>query len=290
MNKLSVIGIGVGVLAIGAYTGASVYAAKMAEDTIDKAIESVSDEVKIEYSDVSVNPIGFDVLVKDIKVSPVGATAGEAVLIDKVIVREMDDKSDFPTVLDASIEGIQVDFDQIETPSIIAFLERAGYQESLSVNIDTKYEYKENRQEVSLDRFRVSAEDVGDLEVAFKLSNFDPNVGASEQLILHRAEVVYEDNSFTEKLLESLAAENNQDVQQFKAQLQAELTQTAQFFVSPDNQTAMIAFEEAMTFIDNPNGFSILAEPQQPLSLRDLMLADGPQDWVDMLNLKIESY
>ena len=289
MNKLPVIGISVGAIAIGLYTGISLYTTKTAEAKINEFIEDADDDVIIEYSKVNVNPLKANITIKDISIAPV-KTPEDVINVDQIVVRKFDEKADFPTVVDASVQGIKVNTRQINAPVVAPFLQRAGYTEPLSFDLDTKYEYNESSREVTLETFRLGAEEFGSVEITFKLGNFDPDAPSNEALTIHAANLVYQDNSFAEKLLASMAAESNQDVEQFKSQLTAGLAANAQFFVSPDNSTAMTALEETMAFINNPDGFTISVKPQQPLLVRDLTSASDPQALIEMLNLEIKSY
>ncbi|MEM6519595.1 MAG: hypothetical protein AAF722_09740 [Cyanobacteria bacterium P01_C01_bin.70] len=287
MNKLAVIGISVGAVAIGLYTGVGIYTSKAAEARLDKLIAEVDDEVDIEYGSAKVNLLGSSLTVKDISVATKDAPE-QPILINKIVVNEFDDQSDFPTVFDASVKGIQVS-DSQNTAALTPFLAQAGYQDAPELDLDTRYEYDETTGEMTLEEFRLGADDLGHFEVTFTLGNFDPEATANDELTLHALEIVYEDDSFVENLLTAMAEQSNQEVEQFKTQLTSGLSQNAQFFVPMDNPVAITALQEAVAFIENPNGFSISAKPQQPVLVSDLSSASN-QDWMTMLNLEIKAY
>ena len=287
MNKLAVAGISVGAVAIGLYTGVSIYTSKAAEAKIDKFIADVNDAVVIEYDSAKVSLLGQNLTVSDIRVAPVEAPE-QIVNIDKIIVREYDDQSDFPTVFDASIKGIQVKTDQANVAMLAPVLSQAGYNDAL--NLDTRYTYDEASGDMTLEKFRLGADDLGYFEVTFQLGNFDPAATTNDALTLQAAEIVYQDQSFVENLLASMAAQSNQDVKEFKTQLTSGIAQNAQFFVPADSPTAMAAVQEATAFIENPKGFSIAANPQQPLLVSDLASAGDPAVMMEMLNLQIKAY
>lgn len=289
MNKLVTTGIGVGVVAIGLYAGVSIYTSKVAEAKVNEFIAEVDDAAIIEYGTAKVNLMGANLTIKDISVAPADAPE-QVVNIDQITIRQFDDKSDFPTVFDASVQGIQVDANQANTAMVTPLLAQAGYGQSLSLDLDTKYTYDEASKEITLEEFRLGADDFGYFEVTFKLGNFDPEAVTNEALTLHSAEIVYQDDSFVENLLTSLAAQSNQDVKQFKTQLTSGLSQNAQFFVPTDNPTAMTAVNEAVAFIQQPEGFRIAAKPQQPVLVSDLTAANSPEAWMALLNLEIESF
>ena len=287
MNKLAVAGIGVGAVAIGLYAGVSIYTSKAAEARIDGLIADVDDTVVVEYGSAKVSLLGQNLTVNDIQVAPVEAP-DQVVNIDKIIVREYDDQSDFPTVVDASIKGIQVEPEQANVAMIAPLLSQAGYSDAL--DLDTRYTYDETSGDMTLEKFRFGADDLGYFEVTFQLGNFDPAATTNDALTLNAAEIVYQDQSFVKNLIASMAAQSNQDVKAFKTQLTSGITQNAQFFMPTNSPIATTALQEATAFIENPKGFSISANPQQPLLVSDLEAAADPAVMMEMLNLKIEAY
>jgi len=289
MNKLVTTGIGVGAVAIGLYAGVSSYTSKVAEAKVNDFIAEVDDAAIIEYGKASVNLMGANLTISDVTVAPTDAP-DQIVNIDKIVIREFDDKSDFPTVFDASVKGIKVNANQASTAMVTPFLAQAGYGESLSLNLDTKYTYNKTAGEITLEEFRLGADDFGYFEVTMKLGNFDPEATTNDDLMLHAAEIVYQDDSFVENLLASMAAQSNQDVTQFKTQLTSGIAQNAQFFVPADSPTAMAAVDEAVAFIQEPKGFSISVQPQQPIRVSELSAAGDPEAAMEMLNLEIKSF
>ncbi len=288
MNKLLLTGIGVGTVTLGLYGGLSIYATQSAKAEINAFIEDIDDQVVVEYSNVSVSLLGSDITINDVSVTPV-ESPDESINIDQIIVRDFDDKSDFPTVLDASMKGIQVSTVEANAPMLSTFLTQAGYDKDLAFDLDAKYAYDEASSEITLEKFRLGAKDFGYLEATLKLGNFDPDAASNAELVLHGADIVYQDQSFVDNLLESMAAASNQEVEQYKTQLATTLEEGAQFLISPDNPAAMAILQEAIVFIQNPEGFSISANPQSPLLVSDLVAAGDPQTWVAMLNLEMQA-
>ncbi|MEO0373876.1 MAG: hypothetical protein AAF329_04475 [Cyanobacteria bacterium P01_A01_bin.17] len=301
MSKLSTIVLSASLITGGLFAGMSLYANKTAEAKVEKAIDAVSDTVKVEYRSVSVSPLGFDVHIKDVTVSAVDDPT--EIAVEKVIIREIDDQSDFPTVLDASLEGMQIAVADIEDPGVRNLLEQAGHTKMLSLDIDTKYQYKVADRKIRWDKLNLSADGVGDLDMSFELGNVDwvshaPESSdapaaqpvSNDQTIFYHAEITYRDQSLAEGLLTAMAAESNQSLSEFKAQMKTNLTQAAQFLISPENTLATEALNETMAFLDDPNGFSISAKPRQPVMMSDLMAVENPQDWVSLLNLQFQAF
>ena len=217
--------------------------------------------------------------------------------IEQVIIREIDDKSDVPTKFDASVQGLIVDLNQPEQLEAANFLKEAGYDTKLKFDIDTKYRYNKAKREMSLDTFKVSAAQVGDLSINMKLGNVDiedlesqkATPAANMDTIFHGFEITYKDNSFAEKFLASMAAEEGVSVDELKSQMTSQLTQMSKFVVSEDNELATNAVNEVVAFIEDPQGFSISMQPKEPLEFVSLMSQD-PNGWVDALNLEIKSF
>jgi hypothetical protein len=296
MKKLAIAGIGVGVLSVGLYFGANLYGTKVAEAKVNKLIDSMEeDNLAVEYKDISYKPLAQDVHVKDITIT--SKDDPSEVTIKQVIIREIDEKSDVPTVFDASVQGLVVDLNQPEQLEMADFLKKAGYDTELSFDIDTKYRYNQAKREMSVETFKVSADQVGDLTVNMKLGNIDMEDVESQKAapatnmdtIFHGFEITYRDNSFAEKFLASMAAEQGTSVDELKAQMTNQLTQASQFLVSPDNEVATNAVNEVVAFIENPKGFSISAKPDEPMQLMNLM-SENPDDWMDKLNIEIKSF
>lgn len=295
MKKLAIVGLSVGVLSVSAYFGANLYGTKVAEAKVNKLIDSMEeDNLAVEYQDISYKPLAQDVHVENITIKSTDDPA--EVTIEKVIIREIDEKSDVPKVFDASIQGLMVDLNQPEQLEMASFLQQAGYDSELNFDIDTKYRYNKNKREMSVETFKVSADNVGDLTVNMKLGNVDLAEGETQNaaltnpdVIFHGFEVTYRDGSFAEKLLASMAAEEGISVDELKSQMTTQLAQASQFFLSSDNEVATNAVNEVVAFIEEPNGFSISAKPEKPMQLMSLM-DENPDSWVDVLNIEIQSF
>ncbi|MEA5464908.1 hypothetical protein [Leptothoe sp. PORK10 BA2] len=294
MNKLAIVGIGVGVLSIGLYFGANLYGTKVAEAKVNKLINSMEeDNLAVEYKDISYKALAQDVHVENVTIKSKD-DPGE-MTIEKVIIREIDEKSDVPKAFDASIQGLVVDLNQPEQLEMANFLKQAGYDSELKFDIDTKYRYDQAKREMSVDTFKVSADQVGDLSINMKLGNVDVEDFESQKTsppvdtIFHGFEITYRDNSFADKLFAAMAAEKGVTVDELKAQMTSQLTGASQFLVSSDNQVATDAVNEVVAFIENPEGFSVSMKPEQPLQFASLM-GENPDNWVDMLNIEIKSF
>ena len=84
MKKPQVIGLGAAIIIGFAYVGAKMYASSIAEEKIDMAIANLVNYVDVDYRNVSVDLLGFDVHVSDIVISPVSSE--EKINIDEIVV------------------------------------------------------------------------------------------------------------------------------------------------------------------------------------------------------------
>ena len=246
----------------------------------------------LDYKDISFKPLAQDVHLKDITITSTDDST--EVNIEKIIIREIDEKADVPTVLDMSMQGLLVDVKQPLAQT--SFLQEAGYPKDLKFDIDTKYQYDPTNREISLETLNVSADQVGDLNVTMKLGNIDLKDleshkanPSNKEPIFHTFEMTYRDHSFAEKFLAYMADEQGISVDQLKTQMTTQLTQASQFFLSADNELATKAVGEVVTFIEDPKGFSISVNPEDPLQL-DRLIAENPDNWADVLNIEIKAF
>ena len=103
----------------------------------------------------------------------------------KVVIRELENGDEFPTVLDASAYDINFSDEQAASPTFTEFLQQANYEKPPVFKLDTKYEYQEASGKVLLETFRFGADDVGYLEANFELGNVDPDVLPNNALTLY---------------------------------------------------------------------------------------------------------
>ena len=296
MKKLAIVGIGVGVLSVGLYFGTNLYGTKVAEAKVNKLIDGMEEEnLTVEYKDISFHPLAQDVHVKDVKIQSTDDLA--EVTIEKIVIRDIDEKSDVPTVFDGSIQGLVVDLNQPEQLEMADFLKQAGYDSELSFDIDTQYRYNKTKREMTVEKFKISADQVGELSVNMKLGNIDLTEAESQEttlvnnsdMIFHGFELTYRDGSFAEKFLATMAAEDGKSLDSVKSELTSQLTGASQLFLSSDNELATNALDEVITFIENPKGLSISIRPEQPMQLVTLV-TENPDNWLDMLNIEIKSF
>ncbi|MEM6449249.1 MAG: hypothetical protein AAF703_02940 [Cyanobacteria bacterium P01_D01_bin.105] len=277
--------------AIALFVGAEFFASKVAAKEVDKAIDSVSEFADIDYQKVDASLLGGGVKVKGITIAPTGS--GEQYRVDEVVVYDYDaTEEDVPAALNMAINGVALNLADMGEQGTA--LKEFGYSDELSVNFATKYAYKEDEQEVRLEKFEVGADDVGDLDVSLHLSNvsMDPAAMANMPFALlgmtfHEAEITYDDDSLVTRMFETAAAAEGVSVEELKkeaiAGLEADLA-------SGDDDLSKELVEEMKAFINNPDGFSIKFSPDEPVTFSQFMETGGdPTALVNLLNVRFES-
>ncbi len=100
------------------------------------------------------------------------------------------------------------------------------------------------------------------------------------------AKITYEDNSFVERLFETTAAEEGISVKEVKEGAIAGLEDEV---ANSENPLSPEFVEEMKDFINDPDSFSITFDPEQPVPLSALITIGGPEDLVELLNVRFES-
>ena len=285
MKKLQIIGIGAAIIIVFAYVGAKTYASSIAEEKIDLAIANLVNYVDVDYGNVSVDLLGFDVHVSDIVISPVSSE--EKINIDEIVVFDINKESDMPFSLHIALNGIQIPIDQIEA------VKKLGYNDHMLLNADIDYEYNKNEKEIVLNKIQLGAEEVGDIALSFRLSNIDLNpknvlalLFSYPQIILHNATIMYRDDSLIDRLIKFQAEDQGLEVAQMKDHAIAGIENA--IAVEEDEFTKGV-LTEIKNFVNSPEEISISIRPSKPLPFGRIMRIETPKDLITALNLKIES-
>lgn len=287
MKKKLLIGCSVFVALIGIYAGVKLYASFIAGKRVNDAIAEVSDFVQITYEDVDVDLIGFDFILTGVHFSPLGTE--ETVKAEKIIVKSLDHKSDIPSFLNVSVEGIEIRQLKKNTP----VMRELGYDSSLLVDLDINYHYDKQNKALEMKTISINATGAGRLATRFRLGRIDLQAKnlfaillAYPYITVYRAAVVYKDDSLTDRLMRSAAKNENTDVGGYRNQVIGKIDQEIQDEKSHFNRTALNALKG---FIEDPGEISISATPDRPQLLRSIIEVDHPRELIPMLNLIIES-
>ncbi len=288
MNKKLWIGAGA-VGAIALIIGGKVLVSRAAAKELDKAIADVSEYVDVDYRKVDVSFLGQGTTVKDVVVTPVAS--GNAIRIEEITLYKYEDENEIPTYLNMAVRGIALDATALgENAEMFSEL---GYGKELSANIVTEYEYEAGEKTVELKRLKLGADKVGDMEMTLDLGNITLDEATISSLPFslfgaqfEGAKITYEDNSFVERLFETTAAEEGISVKEVKEGAIAGLEDEV---ANSENPLSPEFVKEMKDFISDPDSFSITFDPEQPVPLSALITIGGPEDLVELLNVRFES-
>jgi|TARA_Y100000294_G_scaffold177306_1_gene202229 hypothetical protein len=289
MKKKQIVGFGVAVVLIAAYVGIKMYASSVAEEKIDKAIASVANYADVDYKNVSVDLFGLDVHISDVIVSP--ADSKEKVNINEIVVYDVDEQSDIPLFLDISFNGVEIAIDKLGDDA--KKIKELGYNDNILLNSAIEYHYNKENNEISLNKLTIGADDVGALDVSFRLGNID--LGPEKimgilftypQIMLRDAKISYHDDSLIERLLKLAAKEQKKNVKEIKNEAIKNIEKEIE---KEEDDFTKNALKEIKDFIDDPERFTISIAPKKPLPLGRLLRVNDPKDIIKLLNVNIKS-
>ncbi|MGD1899568.1 MAG: hypothetical protein ACFB16_21810 [Phormidesmis sp.] len=286
MDKKVLAGVGIGAV-VALFLGGNAVASHIAKKEVDKAIADVSDVVGIEYKKVNQSLLGGGTTVKDVVITPVGTA--EPIKVNQVVLYDFDQKDDVPTYLNFAFEGISLNLATLnESGDNLAEL---GYDNELSGDFSTEYEYDEAKQVVRLKKIEVGAEDLGTIEMNMELANItmDQDTLASLPFSLlgaefQNAKITYRDDSFFERIIESGAEAEGISVDDAKKELIASLSGG-----EGDDALPQEFIDEMTDFINDPDSFSMTFSPAEPVPFVSLSGASTPEDFIELLNVRFES-
>ena len=286
MDKKVLAGVGIGG-AIALFLGGQAVASHMAAKEVDKAIADMSDFVDVEYKKVNHSLLGRGTSVQDVVITPV--LSGEPITVNEVVLYDFQQKDDVPTYMKFAVNGVSLK-DSAETSEMFADL---GYEKDVAANFATEYEYEADGQTMRLKKFEVGADNVGDIEMNFQVSNvsLDEESLASFPFSLfgaefHNAKITYKDDSFIERIFETTAEEQGISVKEAKENAIADLEAD---FQSGESGLPEEFVNEMKNFIQDPDRFTITFNPEQPVPMTSFMAVEGPEDVIELLNVRFES-
>lgn len=289
MKKKQIVGIVVAVVLIAMYVGFKMYAANVAKKKIDTAISNIVNFADVDYKNVSVDLFGFDVHISDVVVSPVDSK--EKFNINEIVISDIDQKSDIPSFLDISFNGVEIPIDKLGNDA--KKIKELGYNDNILLNFTIEYHYNKESKEISLNKLKIGADDVGDLDVRLRLGNIDLSkekiigiLSTFPQIMLYEAKISYHDDSLIEKFMKLLAKEKKENVKQLKNEAKKDIEREIE---KENDEFTKNALEEIKDFIDDPETFTISIAPKKPLPLGLLLRVNDPKDIIKLLNAKIKS-
>jgi hypothetical protein len=290
VNKKVVAALGVVGGAIALFAGGQAFVSHAAAKEVDKAIDSVSEFVEVDYKKVKASLLGGGTHVRDLVISPVGS--GEEFKVDEVVVYKYDTQNEIPTHVNMAVNGMVLDI--ADTGGKTNSLKEFGYDKPLLVNVATEYQYQEAEKEIHLKKFKMGAKDMGDMDLSVHLSNvsLDPATMASMPfalfgVVFHSATFTYDDDSLMTRMFDSAAAAQGVSVEAFKKEAIASIDKD---LASGEAGVTKEVAAEMKKFIQDPSGFSVSMEPEKPVPVSDLMATGGdPNKIIELLNIRFKS-
>lgn len=289
MSKNKGLAIGVLVVLIAMYVGTKVYVTNMAERNVNEAIASVADFVDIDYKKVSVDLFRMDVKISDIYISPLDSA--EKLKIDKVVLHDIDNKNDIPAFASLSCNGVEINPDEIGEHG--QQLKNLGYNDKILVNTEINYAYDKDKREIHIKKFGIDAEDVGEIGISFLIGNI--SLGQEEllatlfsfpQIMFYEAEVLYNDDSFIERLMKQSAEKQQITLEDFRNSL---IERVITEMKKEQDERIKSALSEIIAFLQNSDKISISASPSTPYSFARIMRVHDPKEIIQLLNVKIDA-
>ena len=280
-------GVGIGGV-IALVLGGQAIASRIAAKEVDKAIADVSDVVDIEYRKVNHSLLGRGTSVKDVTITPIDGDG--PIAVDEIVLYDFKQKDDVPTYMKFAVNGFSLTSPGAETSEMLTEL---GYEGDVNANFETEYEYEADDKTMRLKKFEVGADDVGDIEMSFQFSNIslDEEAMASLPFSLfsaefHNAEITYRDDSFMERIFETTAAAEGISVEEAKDSAIADLEAE---YASGESDLPEEFVQEMKSFIQDPDRFTITFSPAEPVPMTSFMGVEGPEDVIELLNVRFES-
>ena len=265
------------------------YAANVAEAKVNDAIAKVANFADIDYKSVSVDLIGMDVRISGILVSP--ADAKEKIKIDELVIYDIDDKSDIPTVLSLACNGIELNIDKLGEDA--KQFRDLGYNDKMKVNLNVNYAYNKEKKELDIKKLGVDADEVGKINVSYRLGNIslepeeiDGLLINFQQILFHEAKIEYEDDSLAERLMKLGAKEQQVTLEDFKKSL---IENVEKEIAKEKDDFTRKALNEIKAFIEDPESLSISLAPEKPYPFGRIMRVNDPKYIAKLLNIQIKS-
>ena len=270
------------------YFGIKSYASNIAEKEIDKLLDKVSGFVSVNYQSVGVDLFRMDVSISDIIVTP-GYDRKQHIVIDEIIIRDIDDKSEIPAFMSILIHGVELKIDEYEQ---FSGLEKLGYRDELIVDFGLDYVFAND--ELSVTDLFLRIDDLGELSVDFRLGNLSIQQSGIfkllftyPEILLYELQIELDAVPVVERYIESGAEELNISEAEFKSKAIEAIEQDIKNAGNMDNVLYISYLVLKKNYLDEPDELFISMSPTSPYQqlgqIQNLSLEE-----LDYLNLRIE--
>ena len=284
MKKLIVV-----IILLAIAVGAKTYVDRSARQDVDRVLNRYRGYTEVAYQKAGVDLIGWNTHLRDVTISPVGAPA--ETVVEDVIIYKFDHESKLPAYVRVDFKGIHVAVTEENFGSQARELERLGY-EQIKADIQVDYRYDLEEHVFTLNALRVGADDMGHVEMSFQVGNIDldPNnifflLFAYPNILIHRAELRYDDDSLIPRLIRLAAEQQDTTEAEVVAELLAEIDAEIERAESAFSKDALKAVRR---FIAKPNKIKIVINPKEPVAVGELEKLD-PREVPEALNIKVRT-
>ena len=280
--------IGVLIIAIVAF---KMISSNMINAKIDKMLGSAKPYVT--YGDTSMDLLGFDVHIHDIKLS---IPNQKPLIVDEMVVKSFDTENAVPRYMNIKLERIQSDLAMLRSnPNLAAkldILELKDIKSDLAVN----YKFDKDEKMLDVKDLTLQVDNAGKISYKTKLYNivameyFPMQINLAPQTIkFGTTSFHYEDDSFMEHMMKMKALDANQSVAVYKEDVLKRI-QTNLAVAKANSQSYETQLDEAMiTFVQKPKSFDFGIEPSEPISLIMLNEAKSRDEILKKLQPKISA-
>lgn len=287
-NKL-IVGIGSAVVFVFMFIGVKIYASNIAKEKLDMAIEDIASHATVDYGNINIDLLTFDAHISDVVISAIKSK--DKISISEIVIHDIDEESDIPLFMNISLNGIDLFENKfIDKEKII---KKLGYKESVPLNISVDYFYNKEDHIINLNKLNFSADNVGEMDVSFRLGNIDLNpqknthiFSVLPKIILHNVKVAYRDESLIEALQALAANDKNKSMEAIKTEAINDINQIIKRETDDFTKNAL---NEIKNFINNPESLTISLAPTKPLALGKLLHTKERKDLIRLLNVEVKS-
>jgi hypothetical protein len=294
MRKQIVIGV-VAVAVVIGYVVLQRAANEKAAKEVDRALAPVQAFAQITYGGVHYGLLSGSLRVEDIRIEVDNWSdypdeeleLPEPVLIDRLVIEKVDRKSEVPTYLALSVDGIQLDPALLEMES--SELAWMGYTNTLRARLRLDYVYDAEERELQIRDYTIGVDELGSLSLSLHLGNLNLSdemmmlMMTYPQILVYGGALSWEDDSVTQRAMEAQARDQGRSVEELREEWLEDLKEEQAAAETPFERQALEAIED---YIQKPRRLTVMAAPDSPVALSRFLMIEEPLDLVDLLSLE----
>lgn len=269
--------------------GVKLYLNHSVEKQVEARLSQVEDVVDVKYDKAKLDLLGWNHHLQDVTVSSIGT--GAKTKIDDIIIYKIDEENEIPVRLHVAFKGIHLEVNAENFGSGAEDLNKMGYK-TIKGELQMDYEYDKEKKAFHLNTFRVGADDVGHINAECHISNIDLDpenmaflLFSFPGILIHNAELRYEDDSLIPRLQKAAADQQGKTVDEVIEELTEEIDKEID---KADNKFTEDALKAVKKFVKDPDKIRIIISPKDPVSLGRIQETD-PQKLPELLNIKIKT-